>query len=335
MKDITRVLIETTLRKALKDMKDSPARSARNLIDLGLEFAKGRFHKRFLKVASDMLKNKKSSYYDLIQDTVSNVDTEKLITFGCNVGYNSCTFGANKIREIEKDEGFNIPWSIYLEMSGNEYIKKQDEYRSIIKQGEELGVYTWFVFVLDNPINIINLFSDFPDSAFIMLSPAMHITEKVVEEISRCSNLLTAVEYTEETETVCKTLREKKLPYSVYVTYSQEDVDLITGGNLLSGTEGLRPVFTAMISDSSCSKQAQKKIYEYVAQTRENQEYHTIPWDLIYDSRFVDSVISEDDCLVAFDLKGQLINLPDKTSHSDYNIFSYKLKDILKFNFKK
>ena len=78
-----------------------------------------------------------------------------------------------------------------------------------------------------------------------------------------------------------------------------------------------------------------KKIYEYVAQTRENQEYHTIPWDLIYDSRFVDSVISEDDCLVAFDLKGQLINLPDKTSHSDYNIFSYKLKDILKFNFKK
>ena len=122
MKDITRIFVETTIRKAIRDIKDSPKRSFRNLIDLGLNFAKGRFEKPFLVSVQNLLQNEQSPYYDLVLDTVHNVDTDRLITFGMNVGYNGCTKGAKIIREIESKENYNIPWSLSLEIDGVNHI---------------------------------------------------------------------------------------------------------------------------------------------------------------------------------------------------------------------
>ena len=46
---MNRTLIETLARKTLKDMKDSPERSMRNFIDLGILFTGGRFKDEFLE----------------------------------------------------------------------------------------------------------------------------------------------------------------------------------------------------------------------------------------------------------------------------------------------
>lgn len=40
---LARTIIETMLNKALRDIERDPDRSIRNLIDLGINFAKGRF----------------------------------------------------------------------------------------------------------------------------------------------------------------------------------------------------------------------------------------------------------------------------------------------------
>lgn len=104
MKDITRILAETTIRKYLKDIKLSPKRSIRNLVDTGFAVARGRFQTHLLEATQKMLQNENSPYYDLVIDTVYNVEAERLITFGMNVGYNSCTKGARKICEIESTE---------------------------------------------------------------------------------------------------------------------------------------------------------------------------------------------------------------------------------------
>lgn len=49
--DMTRILIASMLEKAFNDGKSSPRRAARNLVDLGVAFSKGRFQKRFLVYA--------------------------------------------------------------------------------------------------------------------------------------------------------------------------------------------------------------------------------------------------------------------------------------------
>ena len=80
-KDINWMLIESVVRRTVQKLHDSPEREIRNLIDLGLSFADGRFQRKFLKASQKMLRNEKSAYYPLIKDVVSHVDEERLVTF--------------------------------------------------------------------------------------------------------------------------------------------------------------------------------------------------------------------------------------------------------------
>ena len=76
--DTNRVLIEASIRKALRDMESAPERSCRNLIDLGLSFTKGRFQESFLRTAQEMLNHENSAYYALIKDTAGTVSRMRL-----------------------------------------------------------------------------------------------------------------------------------------------------------------------------------------------------------------------------------------------------------------
>jgi len=48
-KRMSRIIIETIVKKALKYIKHSPERGLRNLIDMALQFSEGRFQKNFLR----------------------------------------------------------------------------------------------------------------------------------------------------------------------------------------------------------------------------------------------------------------------------------------------
>ena len=55
-KDINWMLIESVVRRTVQKLHDSPEREIRNLIDLGLSFADGRFQRKFLKASQKMLR---------------------------------------------------------------------------------------------------------------------------------------------------------------------------------------------------------------------------------------------------------------------------------------
>ena len=117
IKDMTKVLVESTVRRTIKNIQKSPERATRNLIDLGLEFSNGRFQTGLFKQAQKMLQNRKSAYYDLVKNIVALVDQDIITTFGVNLGYNSCTKGARLIRDIEAKKGFNVPWALNLSVN--------------------------------------------------------------------------------------------------------------------------------------------------------------------------------------------------------------------------
>lgn len=118
---MSRILIETTARQTLKGLKENPKRSIRNLVDMALHFSEGRFQSRFFQTAHTMLEHEESAYYTLIEDAVNHIETEHLVKFGMNLGYNSCTWGAQRIRMNEKRLGFNIPWTVLFLMDDPHY----------------------------------------------------------------------------------------------------------------------------------------------------------------------------------------------------------------------
>ena len=59
---VSRTLIETFVRKKLIELRDNPERGTRNLVDMALNFSKGRFERRFFTAAQQMLQNEQSGY---------------------------------------------------------------------------------------------------------------------------------------------------------------------------------------------------------------------------------------------------------------------------------
>jgi len=88
-KDINQMLIESVIRRTLKNISDSPKRGLRNVIDLALNFASGYFQNNFLKTVQSMLQNQQSAYYKVAKNAADFVNHDTLCHFG-KIGRASC-----------------------------------------------------------------------------------------------------------------------------------------------------------------------------------------------------------------------------------------------------
>lgn len=331
----SRIIIETLVKKALREVKESPERSIRNLVDMALHFSNDRFHRSFFEMAQAMLQNENSPYYGLIEDVVCNVDSERLIHFGMNLGYNSCTVGATMIREIEAKEHYNIPWTILLNLDPLYFSAHRQDYGALISQGEGIGIHTWMLFPATTAVDFLQLVQEHPDSAFILFCQPKDITLSFLDCVSECTNLMLAVYYDEDTADACDLLRSAKLLYSVCSVYTENDVESITGGELFFSIQQLHPVFTILLADSECPDTARQTVYEAVKQVRNRQEYRTIALEATSDSSFIDSIISNDACLAGFDSEGYLFTLQGSNKEDRFHFLQNELPHILKLAFPK
>lgn len=331
----TRIVIETVVKKTLREIKDSPERSTRNLVDMALHFSNGRFHRNFFEMAQTMLQNENSPYYGLIEDIVCNVDSERLLWFGMNLGYNGCTVGAKTIRGIEAKEHYNIPWAISLKLDPRYFSDHQPEYGTLISQGEQIGVYTWLLFPTRDAADFLPLVQEHPDSAFVLFCKPRDITLSFLDCVSECGNLMLAVHYEDDAADACGLLRTAKLLYSVYFDYTENDVEAITSGELFLSIQQLHPAFTILLAGSQCPDAARQAVYESVKQARNQQLYRTIAMEATCDSSFIDSVISTEACLAGFDSEGYLFTLQGSKKEDRFHFLQNALPGILKLAFPK
>ncbi len=340
---ISYILIETLVRKTLREIKDSPERSTRNLVDMALHFSEGRFQKHFLETAQEMLQNENSKYYRLIPDLAASVDSDRIVTFGMNLGYNSCTTGADTIRSIEAKKPFNIPWAVILEADGQTFPEQSDGYHSVINQGMDLGIFCWQIFSLGQLQNLLELADAHPDCAFVFFCDPEEITESLLAEAADIKNILFVVRYDETASRACRLLRRNRFLYSVYIRYDESYLDSILNGEQFCCAETLHPVLTMLLAAPSCSHQTRQTVYDHVIQERKNQQYQTVPWDIINDNRFIDGIISDDVCSAFFNRDGNLCfsrtaadcSAPNTLEPSDLNLFSMPLEDIFRISFPK
>ena len=326
----SRAIIETVVRKAIRDISDSPRRSTRNLVDMALNFAEGRFQKYFFRSAQKMLKNENSRYYDLVYDAVTHIDTDRIVTFGINLGYNSCTSGAKTIRKIEEEQGYHVPWSVTFMMDPQQYLAHQEAYQSAVTQGKQMGIYTWQMCAGEKPEILLPLVKAHADCAFILLCDPRDITQTFLDEISPLNNVMLTLRLDYDTAGVCQMLRERKLLYSVYFAYTAEDEAQISSGDLFYSAEQMHPFFTALTAARGCPVETREQVYADVCALRAEQAVQTVPWELTYDSSMIDGVISTEPCTVAFDSDGYLHIWHTREEATAYNLFSSDLKTLFK-----
>lgn len=333
--ETSRILIETMVRKTLREIEHSPERSIRNLIDMALHFSTGRFQQNFFRIAQTMLKNEKSAYYSLIRDIVSHTEREHLVTFGMNLGYNSCTKGARMIRQIEATQGFNVPWSITLEIESAVFRAQLGRYHALIAQGEQLGIHTWILFAQDIPRELMFLIESHPDSSFILFCDPLDLNTPVLEYAAELHNLMLAVRYGTGVAEACTLLRATRLLYAVYYPYNAADESFLTSGELFHVIEPMHPAFTALLPDLDCPITTCHTVYQAITHAREQQVYQTIPFELFLDCSRIDGIISDDACAVGFDRHGMLYTHHTRRTEPHFNLFQNDLRTILQKAFPK
>lgn len=335
--DIFYTLIETVVANKLKDMKKYPKRAARNLIDLGLLFSKGKFQNAFFSSAQTMLQNEDSPYYKLIDNVVNGVENQRLLTFGMNLGYNSFKSGSREIRRNERKLNCTIPWEITLHIDNFSFKNNNQSYDSLISDGERLGIYSWIIF-LDKPFSdFLDLVKKHPDSVFFIFledldedekTKQSKIDENFLDCIEELKNIMLIVELDKKNRHVYNDLKQKKLLYSVYYRYSQKNIDLILDGSILRFAEQFNPFFTVFVSEPYCNKNLREMVYNVSEQSRNEQLYSTIAWELFHSNAYIDKIISGKSRYISFDHSGILCDVDGKKI-GDKNIFESDLVSIL------
>lgn len=335
MQSVEYQLIETVVRRTLLDIQDSPERTIRNLIDMALHFAEGRFERDFFSIAQHMLEDSHSAYYDLVKDAAMHVDIERLLRFGMNVGFNGCAEGAKIIRQMEEQHRFNIPWSISLIIDTQRFRKLQDRYHDLVIQANALGVYTFLIRKRGSAMDVLPLLEAHRDCAFVLFCEAEDITPEFVEACDDLHHLMIAVRLSSKADEACALLRERKRLYALDVPYGQEEADDIFSGELFETAQTLHPAFTLLTPKESCPAELRTVVYKNIRDAREEQKYRTIPLDIAFDFELIDSIISNEACSACFDESGTLWTSLDCPARHSHSVLDTPLFDILRESFPK
>lgn len=325
---MSRFITGSVVKRTLKDIKDNPERSIRNLVDMALQFSSGRFQQDFFTTAQTMLQNENSAYYRLVRDIVSHADTDRLYTFGMNLGYNGCTAGAQRIRENEKKLECNIPWTVAIQMDSEHFEEKEKQYQITIQAGEKLGIYVWMLFCMKQPQKSLLLAKNHPDSAFFLFCEPEDLTSDFLDDAADLFNLMLVVRYDESTSGMCDNLRELGVLYSVWYQYGQKDTESIINGDLFYSVQQLSPIFFVLLPNMECLEVIQQLAHQAVKDARKEQSYHTILWELRGDNSLIDAIISDDTCAIYFDIAGNICGGGKQIESAHHNLFQSSLTDI-------
>ena len=291
---VNEIIVANAVRKGIRDIEKDSKRALRNLVDMGAHFSKSRGPREFFGMAQKLLDDSRSNYYTLISNIVGSVDHKTLEVVGLNVGYMSWTAGAHKIRQFEIENGYNIPWAVFLDWNLNN-IKGLNK---IFVQGQAMGIHS-YMFIAKNDDNgmpeLLSVFQSHPSCAFVIFSDSEKLSTFLSFSEAKMHNVIISLNHSQKNiDENTRALREKKRLWAVHHIYDDENADEITSGKLAEKWAGMGYNLVFLIAGETCSQDTVSKINGYAARFREKQGYPLFIINLFSDVKYVDTVISSE-----------------------------------------
>ncbi len=312
--DLSRLLIESLIKKSIKNLKTDPHRSLRTLVEFGQEYARESKQKEFFNVCSYMLENEESGYYSLLENAVAFGKEENIMDFGINIGYEGLIKGVSRAKGYEAQLGFLLPWMTYFYQEEDSVIEFDEEFYTrtidfLIKRG------THFYFMDFNHPDmkkILSLAKKFKKASFLILLKPEDLTPEVISLLDKASNVLVSIETgsTEENEMLLPLfakLRKKKILYSVHRHFGEDTSEEIEKFDWITPIMEGGFLFCLLIPDASLTEEKKKKLHEKVSRSRLEQVHPFILFDVPGDASYVGNWLKGGESTVYINEKGECI----------------------------
>lgn len=331
---VTYTLIKKAVEKGIRDMQENVERGMRNLVDLGERFAHGRFQKSFFDAAQKELIDTSSPYYRIAESIIRNTDAEVLTTIGMNIGYNSWTFGAQYIRGLEDAGGFNIPWTMLIDLDHRYGEPDFTMLSDIIAQGQELGIFTFLFLMDESPATLhtlLDMFREEGDCAFLLFVRPQMLTDDVIDRMFEARNILPVMDIDYDNDGVAKQVADRlsrsRLLYAGFTRC--EDLQQCAPV-ALAHAEELQLYFLLFMRVQRRHPRKPADTEYGMEQVREKLEVPVCPIDLYYDIAYVDEVISSEACIAVMAADGSVYvnNVEAATQNIEENVYTSPLRDI-------
>lgn len=242
-----------------------------------------------------------------------HVDTEHLMGFGMNLGYNSLTAGARTIRRLESECGYDIPWCLTLAIDRKGYTAHESDYTSLIEQGKRLGIYTYLIIAPELPVGLFTLLHQQKDCAFLLFTSPDELTGDVIDTMAQLYHVMPVVRFGDGAEEICDAMRRREMLYSVFLPYHSEKSENISSDGDVLDIEQFHAPLTIFMSYTASEKGQSSPFYRRIIAARNDLHTQTIPVELWEDLRYVDGALSpRASYSVVFDERCRLIR-PDGT----------------------
>lgn len=326
---ISYAMIQSAVRKGIRDIRENPRRGIRRLVDLGGMFADGRFQKDFFLLAERELQKADSRYYALVESVVGGTNAEALTRFGMNLGYNAWTKGARTIRLIEERRRFNIPWCLMLDIGEKSPALDMQTLDGLIAQGEALGIFAYFMHVEGEvPEGLLALLAKWRDSAFILCIQPKSVTDELAGALLAAQNIWVNIDLSGDCGDAARILAERACLRGGFCRLSVERGD---PEPMLALAERLRLPFLIMIEEMGEGTALPEKRPEALNALRSELGHPVLPASLYADIAEIDRNISTEACVVRVLSDGDVLIAADNAPGAArmYNIKETPLEKIL------
>lgn len=333
---IERRIVEFTVARAIKDIRDNPARGIRNLVEKGQEIAAGRFQPEFLAAIHSLMDRPDSPYFELTERTIRQTEQAKLEGFGINMGYNAMSGGVKTIREVERKYCYNVPWILGISCGAGSALSSE-KISFIVSEGKKLGIFAYGLEHSSGDVcGVLPVILKHEDCAFMLFASGESLSDAAVSRLSKCRNLMVMVSTdTPAYEKVCEKLRTEKMLYGVCGSYGDDNLDDILSDSWLERVMASQPLFAFLKPGPSAGEDTRAAVKDYVVNRRMHPKFASIVGDIPSDALAVDGAVSEGDCSAMFDSEGQLLGYSRRYAGAEFNITKNPLRDIFKTAFPK
>lgn len=285
---LTVKMIESTINKSIREIKNNPEKGLANLANLANRFASNSFQQ-------DLIKSLQTNDY-ILPFLVNNVNHPTIRTFILNLAYNSLSYGAKRIKRYKQTYNEDISWAMIVDFMKNPDNKlNNNAINTLIRQGNEKGIYT-YMFFTDDIDNFSDVSRQNPDSAFILFVPPTAITNENIRAIKPCYNTFFSILYEPddlEAYTRATTLlHDNKCLFGSYRYYKDEDVGDILSNKWLGEMSATISPFWFLIESEDCCPEHASLVHEYIYNSKTNTASPIFLIDLYEDIAEIDKQLS-------------------------------------------